>query len=153
MLDRIAIGLPSKAVLPAVLQYFESNITHESHAYRAAACTVLGTVAEGCGAALRQKGRIARSVPLVTRCVGDAHARVRAAAASCIGEMACALPLTFANVVAMHACIVTCTLFMHAPLVTRSTEVQLLTCEWLLGEGFPLVVLIVVFGYALRSSF
>ena len=90
VLDRIAIGLPSKAVLPAVLQFFEANVTHDRHACRAAACTVLGTVAEGCSAAMRQKGRIARSVPLVARRVGDAHARVRAAAASCIGEMACA---------------------------------------------------------------
>ena len=38
------------------------------------------------------KGRIGNIVPLVARCMGDEHARVRAAAASCIAEMACTYP-------------------------------------------------------------
>jgi hypothetical protein len=102
VLDRIAMGLPSKIVLPSALACIERSITHEDHACRAAACNVLGVMAEGCGEGLRLKGRIARVLPAVTQCISDAHSRVRAAAASCIAEMACA-PSPHAE--ACHACV------------------------------------------------
>lgn len=91
-LDTLALGLPAKLVAPAALEFVEQGVQQADAGARVAACSVLAVLSEGCADALRTRDRFAALLPAVTQCTADADPGVRAAAATCIGEMACALP-------------------------------------------------------------
>lgn len=105
-LDTLALGLPAKLVAPAALEFVEQGLTQADAAARVAACSVLAVLSEGCADTLRARDRFAALLPAVTQCTADAAPGVRAAAATCIGEMACATPHFLpprAVAAAMHA--------------------------------------------------
>lgn len=91
-LDTLALGLPAKLVAPAALEFVEQGVQQADAGTRVAACSVLAVLSEGCADALRTRDRFAALLPAVTQCTADADPGVRAAAATCIGEMACAPP-------------------------------------------------------------
>lgn len=95
-LDTLALGLPAKLVAPAALEFVEQGVQQADAGTRVAACSVLAVLSEGCADALRTRDRFAALLPAVTQCTADADPGVRAAAATCIGEMACA-PLPHAR--------------------------------------------------------
>ena len=54
-IDVLALHLPNKLILPDALQFAQEAINSPKVHVRAAACTVIVDVAEGCSDALRKK--------------------------------------------------------------------------------------------------
>ena len=67
----LALHLPNKLILPDALHFAQEAITsHEAHV-RAAACTVIVDVAEGCSDALRKKLLPVLQVSLSPFCMAE----------------------------------------------------------------------------------
>ncbi|BDA47413.1 Importin-4 [Coccomyxa sp. Obi] len=85
-IDVLALNLPSKHVLPEALSYAQTAIQSPDPLQRAAACTVIVDVAEGCADAVRKQ------LPVVLQIVGtgarDSEAKVRGQAMFALGELA-----------------------------------------------------------------
>jgi importin-4 len=87
-IDSLALGVPAKYILPAVLEFSEQACVHEEARVRAAGCSLFGVASEGCGEAIKAKGKVGGILAAVVRCTDDADSSVRGEAASCIGQMA-----------------------------------------------------------------
>ncbi|KAK9905642.1 hypothetical protein WJX75_003705 [Coccomyxa subellipsoidea] len=85
-LDVLALNLPSKHVLPEALSFAQTAIQSPDPHQRAAACTVIVDVAEGCADAVRKQ------LTLILQIVGtgarDGEAKVRGQAMFALGELA-----------------------------------------------------------------
>ncbi|KNZ79775.1 Importin subunit beta-3 [Termitomyces sp. J132] len=84
-LDRLAIAMGGRAVLPPAFQYIPSMLASYDWRVRHAGLMAIAAIGEGTGKVmLEQLGKV---VDLVTPMFGDSHPRVRYAACQCVGQL------------------------------------------------------------------
>ncbi|KAG6860543.1 hypothetical protein C0995_010005 [Termitomyces sp. Mi166 len=84
-LDRLAIAMGGRAVLPPAFQYIPSMLASYDWRVRHAGLMAIAAIGEGTGKImLEQLGKI---IELVVPMFGDSHPRVRYAACQCVGQL------------------------------------------------------------------
>ncbi|KAH7920554.1 ARM repeat-containing protein [Leucogyrophana mollusca] len=84
-LDRVAIALGGKAVLPPAFQFIPSMLASYDWRLRHAGLMAIAAIAEGTSKVMRVE--LGKVVDLVTPMFKDAHPRVRYAACQCLGQL------------------------------------------------------------------
>lgn len=84
-LDRLAIALGGKQVLPVAFKYIQQMLASESWEQRHAALMAISSIGEGCQNIMR--GELQQILGMIVPFFNDSNARVRYAACNCVGQM------------------------------------------------------------------
>ncbi|KAJ2636096.1 importin subunit beta-3 [Coemansia sp. RSA 1286] len=84
-MDRLAIALGGKQVLPIAFKYIPDMMASGEWAQRTAALSAISAIGEGCYKIMR--GELTQILALIAPMFEDAHPRVRYAACNCYGQM------------------------------------------------------------------